>query len=49
MQQYNQLIKPKYYLEWLSYDHLKIGRNNTATTYQQIQELIKKLDNSTIP
>ena len=44
MKQYNQLMKHKQYLEWLYYDHDRIGGYKDATTKQQIEQLIDKVD-----
>ena len=43
VKQYNQLIKHKQYLEYLEYDHHRIG-TECADTKQEIQELIYQID-----
>ena len=44
IKQYNQLIKQKYYLQYLYYNHDIIGGGKRAKTKQEIEELIDEVD-----
>ena len=46
IKEYNQLIKQKQYLEYLLYDHGRIGGTKEATTKQEIEELIDRVEKS---